>query len=190
MKGPGAPTGRAALRAGWRQWTAIVEAFARRRPARRRVSPQAYARLHQGLLAACRSLAETATEADKSYYQGLESLAGPWLTAEVLARTDRQLLGDLWLRCRQVQRELGGGPGFPAVWRWAVSVLLLGALAAAVPFAQLMGWVRLPTLGQIRDWSEDVWFAVKHLSPLHWLVLGTVVAILTGTFLISRTAKH
>src|SRR3954467_5690149 len=122
----------AALRKHWGLWTAVVELFARRRRARRRVNPREYEALHRGLLAACRVLAETGDEGKRPFYQRLEELARPWLAPLVLERTDREILFDLLGRCRGAARALGGGGGWGEVARpglvWALAALAVAGV--------------------------------------------------------------
>ena len=73
-----------ALRRRFSRWAAIVELFARGRPARKRVDPQAYVTLHRELIASCRVLAASANEVEAVSYRYLEDLAQPWLDPAVL----------------------------------------------------------------------------------------------------------
>src|SRR5579864_1528173 len=98
----------AALRRRWRKWTAMVELFARRRRRRRRVSFADYCRVHGELIAACKSLAESSEPAQRAFYEELAALAEPWMTPNVLARAERDIMFDLLLRCREAEHKLGG----------------------------------------------------------------------------------
>src|SRR4051794_38241925 len=97
----------AALKDRWRRWVDIIESFARLRPGRRRIATQDYVRLYQELLRDCRGLAESAGEEAGRFYRDLEDLVRPWLTPSVLARSERDILLDLVVRCRDVERRLG-----------------------------------------------------------------------------------
>src|SRR4051812_4508289 len=107
-------SGSEALRDCWRRWTVIVDLFARGRPARRRVDPAVYNTLHRELLTTCRSLADSAGEESRAYYERLEELARPWLSPKTLAHADREILDGLLARCRAVEAELGGQSWFSA----------------------------------------------------------------------------
>jgi serine/threonine protein kinase len=96
----------APLQQAWSHWTGIVELFALRR-SRRHVDWEAYHRLHQELIEACRARAAEADEAKRSFYRHLEDLAMPWLTPKTLAQVDRDILFSLLLCCRQAEQELG-----------------------------------------------------------------------------------
>ena len=170
-----------ALRASWRRWTAIVELFARRRPARRRVDPRAYERLHQELLAACRSLADSAGEESRADYEGLEVLARPWLSPRILAHADAGILDSLLDRCRHVEAELGG--------RRRPSAVPVGAIRALLPASALVGAILLPwALGvdmapardQARGWSDVLWFTLKRSNDMQKLALVTALVILAS----------
>ncbi len=183
-------TGSEALTASWRRWTAIVELFSRRRRARRRVDPRAYRALHQGLLAACRSLADSAGEESRAYYEGLEGLARPWLSPKILAHADAEILDSLLARCRQVEAELGV--------RRRSSVVLGGAIKALLPVSALAGSILLlwatgvemaPALDQARGWSDVIWFTVRRTSDVPKLALVTALVILASVYGVSRTAQ-
>ena len=108
MKGRTGSLETAVLKTRWRRWLKIVELFASERPARRRVDPEAYGMLQKELVTTCRSLAAAANEVDGAFYRYLEDLVQPWLSPLVLWRADREILCDLLVRCRQVERALAG----------------------------------------------------------------------------------
>lgn len=179
-----------ALRASWHRWTAIVALFARRRLARRRVDPRAYKTLHQGLLAACRSLAGSAGEESRAYYEGLEVLAHPWLSPKTLARADPEILDSLLARCRQVEAELGGRRRPSAALGGALKALLLAsALVGLILLPWAAGVEMAPALDQARGWSDVLWFAVRRSSDMQKLALVTVLVILASVYGVSRTAQ-
>jgi hypothetical protein len=97
------------LRGCWSRWTAIIELYAWRRPARRWVAPKAYAVLRQDLIATCRSLAKSGTANQRSY-KNLAERMEPWLSPRVLSRTEPELLESLLQCCRQIERELRRQP--------------------------------------------------------------------------------
>ncbi len=183
-------TGSEALRASWRRWTAIVELFARRRLARRQVDPRAYRRLHQELLAVCRSLADSAGEESQAYYRGLEDVARPWLSPRVLALADPQILDSLLARCRQVEAELGVRRRSSGFLVGAIKALLLAsALAGAISLPWAMGVDMAPALDQARGWSDVLWFTVKRANDMQKLALATALIILASVYGVSRTAR-
>lgn len=179
-----------ALRASWRRWTAIVELFARRRLARRRVDPRDYRTVHQGLLAACRSLADSAGEESRAYYEGLEVLARPWLSPRILAHADSEILDSLLVRCRQVEAELGFRRRSSAALGGAIKALLLAsALAGSILLLWATGVDMAPALDQARGWSDVIWFSVRRSSDMQKLALVTALVILASVYGVQRTAQ-
>src|SRR5438445_314766 len=96
----------AALRELWHRWSQVVEQFARRRRARRRLTPREYGTFHHELVQLCRALAEGAVGAERVRYEGLEALAQPWLALRALEQADREVLFDLLQRCLRAEQEL------------------------------------------------------------------------------------
>ena len=178
------------LKIHWRRWVDIVELFARRRPRRGRVDPREYAVLHRKLTQECRTLAESASEADGVFYRNLEEMVQPWLTMSVLGRADREILVDLLARCRQVDRQLGVRSWLRSVRHRAPRALGLSSFAvAAILFIATIGGGGLSVLGQLRGWSDDLWFAVKRSSDVERLFFVGLVLIIVSIFTVSRTAQ-
>ena len=88
---------------------AVVERFALRR-AHRRVEPEDYKSLHRELIRVCRARVETSDEVKRPFYERLVDLAQPWLTSESLEHSDREILFDLLICCREADLELHGQP--------------------------------------------------------------------------------
>jgi hypothetical protein len=177
----------AALTRRWRQWTAVVELFARRRRARRRVNPAAYERLHRELLASCRSLAATANGSRGPLCRNLEALVGPWLTPEALERADGELRVDLLKRCRQSEREFGG-----RAWVWpraAPPVLLLTLTAVLGASAVAVRWLVLPSWPWIEDGLRQVWFAFRTANDVERALTVGVLLTVIAMLLIWRAAR-
>src|SRR5262245_12695379 len=149
----------AELRELWRRWTGVVELFGRRRRGRRRVDPRGYALLHRDLLEACQALSGSAEGDRAALYENLAALARPWLTPQVLARTDREILIDLMLQCGQAGERLGIRPPGRAAWRLVAALGLVAAVAlalAAVP----PDWSGDVVLRSARGWSDTAWLTV------------------------------
>jgi hypothetical protein len=89
----------------WRQWTAIVEHFERRRP-HGNVNKQTYEKLYRTLIAGCRAHAAKAQGPRKEFYLRLADLVLPWMTPRVLESTDREILSSVLAYCRQFEHEL------------------------------------------------------------------------------------
>jgi hypothetical protein len=180
----------ATLRRCWRQWTAVVELFARRRPLRHVVAPQQYEALHRELLAACRTPAGMAAETKRDFYQDLESLVQPWLSLYVLEQTPRDILFDLFARCQQVERELGCRTWVDNLRRWALPLAALLTVAAGVA---LLVWtadrVLLPALVKLSDCWQVVWFATKRSSATQQWGAAGILAIVIAIFLLTRSPR-
>ncbi len=172
----------AALREAWRRWTRVVEAFAKG-SARAGVSTEAYKLLHTQLLEVCRAQAEAAEGPQRAAFQRLEAIAEPWLTPQSLGAADRQTLVSLLERCRQVEREMGIGPGVN-LWAWAATVAAL--LALAYLGSQLYQLQRA-SLSPV-SW----WVTLKHLvlaRPVLWTLLALPAVVLGSIALLARRLR-
>jgi hypothetical protein len=188
MTGQNSRAQRDLLRDHWSRWTAIVALFARRRPARRRVDPVAYATLRDDLIAACRSLAETDAER-RSYYTALEDTVRPWLSPHVLDRTDREILFTLLSRCHEVERELTGR-------RWVLEwpshlgpAPMIAAGAVVVGLAWALQEFGLPVLAALRDAADTAWLTFKFASPLQKLSAIAVLIVAASIYTVSRSVR-
>jgi hypothetical protein len=185
-----APEMEATLRATWGRWTAIVELFARRRPARLRVDPRAYVALHGELIATCQALAVSGDESKRPFLRELEELVQPFLTTRVLAKTDREVLFDLLFRCRDIERMLRGATWTMAASRWVAPVFLsivLGLVAFILIWITWGSWI--PLWYRMRDWSDVVWITIKRSNDISWLIFLGVAVILTSIAILSRPAR-
>ena len=175
------------LRADWSRWTTIVEAFAHRRPSRRWVDPVAYGTLHRRLLAQCRAEADGPGASAGS--EELESLVRPWLSPKTLAQADREILGGLLVRCRAVERRLGGRRrGF--TFRVPSARLLLPATVGAgscVLGALVFG--PGPAMDWVRGWSNALWFTVRRSSDVQRLAAVALVVVCVSIRVVSRIAR-
>jgi hypothetical protein len=179
-----------ALMTHWRRWTDIVDLFARRRPARRRVGSQEYAVLHKALIQDCRTLAESAGEEEAAYYRQLEDLVQPWLNPSILARADREILMDLLIRCRQVEYQLGGRPWTRTASGWAPMAVLASLFAVGLVLGiAALGGLGSSALELLRGWSTEVWIAVRRSSDIQRLSFIGLVLIIVSIVVVSRTAR-
>jgi serine/threonine protein kinase len=96
----------AGLLKSWRRWTATVATFALGRRSRRFRDPRAFTTLRNELLATLRARAAETEGPERGFYLTLEGVISPWVHLRSLARQDREILGDLLARCRQIERIL------------------------------------------------------------------------------------
>jgi hypothetical protein len=158
-----------ALRQCFARWSEIVELFARRRVARKRVDAVTDVAQHRELIARCHALAASADEVESAFCRYLQDLAAPWLDPTVLDRADREILLDLRFRCRDALGELGGRSSWRslATGRTAVG-------ATALIFAVLLWWMGDPSVSHrllkyARAGLEDMWLAIVYFSDLERL---------------------
>jgi hypothetical protein len=178
------------FRTRWSRWAAIVEAFALRRPARNRVDPIAYGALYKELIAACRTLADSADAEERAYLEDLEVLFSPWLTPRTLARADREILEGLLARCRQVERELGGrGVRFPGLARiLKVSLPAIG-LAGGLVLLRDSSVDPIAVVGLARNGSDVIWIAARRSTDLQRLGVVAAVVVVASIRVVSRAAR-
>lgn len=179
-----------ALRRRFNRWAAIVELFARRRLARKRVDPQTYVTLHQELIASCRVLAASANGVEALFYRYLEDLVQPWLNLAVLARAERDILFDLLIRCKHVQSQIGDHS-------WIRTFGVRGTLVCvgALLFAIMLLWmgrfsvVLSTVLDRVRSWSDDLYMGVIHSTDQERLFVVGLFLIMVAMYAVSRTAR-
>jgi serine/threonine protein kinase len=169
------------LRHCWRQWVAVVDAFAR--GGRVEVSEEGYRALRGRLLEHCRSPAP-AGGPRPPILDRLESVVEPWLTPQTLAGTDRQTLASLRRHCAELDRELGGRERRS---RWplaGVAAALILAVGAGWYASQVHGW---PSAVETSvDWVTDV-VEARPVLFLAATVPAVVLAVLCGLSRLLRT---
>jgi hypothetical protein len=179
-----------AFRKCWGRWTAIVELFARRRVARKRLDPREYTELHHELISRCRALAASANDVEAAYYRYLEDLAQPWLDLATLDRGERDILYDLLIRCRQVEAHFGG-----RLWWRRVPAGLIALVLFASFFAIMLSWmgkfsVLLRTILEYsRDGLDTLYLRAVYSSEFERLFMVGCVLIAVSIYAVSRTAK-
>ncbi len=149
-----------------------------------------YNMLHRELLTTCRSLADSAGEESRAYYEGLEELARPWLNPKTLAQADREILDGLLARCRSVEAELGGRSWFSAALGLTSRGLLpVAVLAGSIFLLGASGVDFVAALDHARGWSDVIWIALRRTSDLQRLAIVTVSVLLASVYGVSRTAR-
>ncbi len=179
-----------ALRRCFSQWADIVELFARRRPARKRVDPRAYIELHRELIRSCRALAAPANEVEAAFYCYIEDLVQPWLDLAVLTRGERDILFDLVIRCQHVRTQFGGRSWVRSLTGWGAPVFAAVSIFAIMLLCMGRFSVVLSTiLDCARGWSDDLWLGVTHSSEVERLFFVACALVVVSIFLVMRTAR-
>jgi len=108
----------------------------------------------------------------------------------VLARSDRDILLDLLVRCREAERQLGLRSWTRRIPDWVPRAMVLSlfvAIGITLFVAGAGGWPS--ALGRLRGWSDDLWFAVRYSSDVERLCFIGIILIVVSMFTISRTAR-
>ncbi len=177
----------AALRRLWKQWTKVVAGYCRRR--RAAPDPVAYGKLHAKLMATCAALAAAAVGTEREFYESLTDVAGPWVSSEVLRRTDGEILANLWQRCRAIDGRLRGLRPRGRTWRIAgllVPVLLVVLAAAVLALDEALALFG----GRARSLALAVWYAVRSLSMGERIVLLGIIVAALGLALLRRNRHN
>ena len=190
MRCRGQPPEKLALGRCFHRWAEIVDLFAQRKAARKRVDPQAYVALHRELIQHCRAMAASANKVDVVFYRYLEDLARPWLDPAVLDRADRDILFDLLIRCQHVKEQLGGRSWIRVLRARGTPVFLGALLFAIVILCTGRFSVVLSTLLSCgRSWSDDLYIRVIHSTDLERLFVVGLVLITITMYVVSRTGR-
>jgi hypothetical protein len=154
------------------------------------MDPEAYQALHRELVAACRALGGPAEGTKREFYQRLEELARPWLTARVLEQADREILLDLLARCRQAEQELQPPPRPRAVLRWALAAV---ALFLAVAVVIRLVWTPDRIWSPAQEWVRGRWAALMlpaQVTGDAWWFIPGALAILVGMVVVWRSGRR
>jgi hypothetical protein len=177
-----------ALRRHWRRWTQFVALQVRHQGAQVVAAAQEYQTLHQELMAACVAVGGAAEGTTREFYQRLENLARPWLTASALAQADHEILLNLLAHCRYVEKELGLGYWGRGVRRWVLAGVALLVVATAVVL--LLGWAGkwtgLPSLEGMRAHLQAL---AQRLQGTWWWVVAAVTALLLAIVVVWRSGR-
>jgi hypothetical protein len=180
----------ASVRDGWPRWTALVADAGR---GHLRAAEAEYAALHGRLVASCRALAGgDGPERDRAYFQGLEELTSPWMSARMLASGEKTMLAELLRQCRQVERELGvrSRTRRGRARRWVAWLLLAPTLALgsvlALWAAERVG-VPVPALGRL--WVYNLGGLIDSSNALQQLLILAIVLTLISIQAVLHTAR-
>lgn len=180
----------AALQRLWYRWTTIVGLFARQRRGRRRLDALEYAQLYAELLVACHRHGEDGGPEQRQRCERLRELVLPWMSLRTLATAEREILEDLWLRCLEVEREIGGHR-----WRWNVEgwarhlpalVFLTVAAVVLIPLGQRYG----PTLlRMLEDSVKPILFVLRTSGNAAAFAVAALAVVIAGIYLVWRVAR-
>jgi hypothetical protein len=167
-----------------------VALFARSRPARKRVNSDDYAELHRELVSQVRAMTHSANDMEATFYRYLEDLIQPWLDTHILARAERDILFDLLIRCRRVEKQLGGRSWLRVI-RTGSAIALLGASFFAIILLCIVGPpVQLLTiLNGVRGGLDVILARIVHSTDLERLFLIGSVLTAALIYSMSRTAQ-
>jgi hypothetical protein len=190
MRQRGGSNAIAELRWYWRRWTNVVELFARSRRARKKVDPQNYEAIHADLIEACRAISSLVDDEDRAYFEKLEHIALPWVSTRSFEHTNREVLSELYTRCRQVERELGGRRlTSPTLHHPLRVVLTAAATAGVVLLIWNAGAASLPIFDHHQSWWETLVMCIDQTRYVRHLIIPGVIVVTVSSFVISRTAR-
>jgi hypothetical protein len=175
----------------WRRWLAVVELSAQGSGAHPPMDAEEYGVLQRQLIETCRALTQVPGDRKPEIYQQLEDLVAPWLTVGVLKQADEEILIDLLLHCRQIDRQLGGRKQ---------RFTLRGGARYLLPFLVIAGgafvvvWTAdsllFPFLAWVNGWALWARWDITHAEGTVALFVGGGFVILLTSFLIWRVARN
>jgi hypothetical protein len=141
------------------------------------------------VIAKCRSVSESQDPADP-LYETLAEVVKPWVSLEILKRTDNELLISLLYRCRDLERQLGCRTR--VWWRSQIPIRLL---LASVIVAALLLWlgaaegVFMALVDWLRSWAVVIWVTIKWSSDLERIFFLGIVLVVVSLIAVVRTAR-
>jgi len=189
MARPARPSEWLAFGHRWRQWTAIVELFARRKASRLKVDPEEYRALYQTLLRKAQTLESTAEGQDRDLMRGLQETVEPWLSIEAFRRADLLILLSLVEACHVAGRRLGGERESAG---WLGKALLPLGLLAVVTTAVLTGafWPPVEKVWkELRGRAGPLGVTLRALGDEYKVFLGGLVLVGLAVFLVTRIRR-
>ena len=147
----GRPKKLRALAEMWRQWSDLARRDAQRHKTLARVNPQAYHELYTELLAAVRELKAGAKPKAAEFFEAMEEMLRPWVTAGSIQSADREIVYRVSRECAEVQRRLDGACGIGAR-RWRARVLLVaGGVLTSILAIHIFprGFAPLPSAARV-----------------------------------------
>jgi hypothetical protein len=173
--------GHAGFQRYWRQWLGVVEAFAQ--GGTPQVDEESFSALRSTLLEQCWVHPRTGTEVSAEVLKHLEAIVEPWVTPRALAQMDGATLTSLWVRCRQLDREMGNRERVP-LGRLLGLLALLGVVGA-------LGWL----ISRVQKWPAFLkpaahWVrATVAAQPVLYLAVTIPVVVLVVIFVLARLLR-
>jgi hypothetical protein len=168
----------AAFRRCWQQWVGVLETFFA--GGRLSVDDASYRTLRASLLEHCR--APAAGGPRPAVLGVVEGIVEPWLTLQALARTDRETLSSLLLRCHQLDGELTSRLGGRA---WLLVPLALLAVIGGLGWC-LVRWQDLPAA--VKPLAGRAWMFIE-ANPLLFVGIALPAVVCGVVFLFSRILR-
>src|SRR5262249_1592186 len=135
-------------------------------------------------------LADCNDAATREHGRSLEAVARPWMSAQVLERSDREILFDLSARCRKIDRELNGRRWTAVLGHWlrpVVTVLLVAVLIGLT--ISVLSWAIHP----FNDWFAARWremrIAYTDATAIQRVMAAGVILFPIAVFVAYRVRK-
>ncbi len=178
----------------WRRWTRIVRLFATRHDRRHAIDSSEYQAMHATLTKHCRAMAKSQDSRQPSVVQELLEILAPWVNLDSLARADRQLVCQLFERCRQTQQVLDGPTAAHTIRYRTCRALLVAGLAALAGAVVLTvcnsGPLTSPAVSATKHWFYVACNTVTRNQFQQRVLLGGVLAVFGTMAVVWRSAKQ
>ena len=167
----------------WQRWTEFVAGIAGDKKRRVRIDPTEYEALHRALLAACQAMITRAQADAHTWLRHLQQVVEPWMTASSLEQIDNELLQDILVRCRAVDREIGGhgwGATLLRRQRWHIA-LVVSCLVAPPLVVAITYWGELSPSDSFQTGWRSTRRLVQATGDGGFWFLATCAAVLGFT---------
>lgn len=177
----------------WRQWTALLEKYARGKSSRRLVSAADYEKMHAGLLAACQGIEHADDERQRVFAAKVRQIVKPWVSLEAFKNEQMHSLFAVLARCADLERQMLTQPSPLDLSRWSVG-MLASAVAVAVLGLFLVWFSFQPDAFEsvsnpLRTMFIKVSNTIRWSSFIERFAVITIVAVLIGVRFAIRTAR-
>lgn len=116
------------------EWQKVLQTIVARHKLRRRIRPERYTQLHQSIIEHCEQQLNCREVPDSSreLHRRLLNLLTPWISLEVLDRTDSGILVDLIAKCRALEARLTGRKLRRPIPTWVWWIVAATGIACAI----------------------------------------------------------